>query len=337
MASNANPKLVGGFVIGAVGLLVLTVALFGSGNMLEKRPRAGTYFEGSVSGLDVGAPVTYQGVRVGEVKAIHLEVDSANLTTRMPVEFEFTPGKVTWTDGPLKPAEYGRLLEKGLRAKLVSQSLVTGQLAIELGNYPGTPARTFGGLPSGVLEIPSLPSDLETLKRALTDLPLDEIAGSMVLVLSQLNKLLAEPGWRDSAVALAGGLEQFQVLMSTLNQRSGPLLGDVANVTKETGTAVSMLRLDLHDALTELRSTLGKVDAEVRPVGLRAQAAAAAAEKAFQQADTTLRTVNAALDPRSPLRGNLDQTLVNLSLATKSLRSFADQLERSPNILITGR
>lgn len=337
MASNANPKLVGGFVLGAVGLLVLAVALFGGGNILEKRPRAGTYFEGSVSGLDVGAPVTYQGVRVGEVKAIRLEVDSVSLATRMPVEFEFTPGTVAWTDGPLKPAEFGRLLEKGLRAKLVSQSLVTGQLAIELGSYPGTPAHTFGGLPSGVIEIPSVPSDLETLRRALTDLPLEEIAGSMVLALSQLNKLLAEPGWRDSAVALAGGLEQFQVLMTTLNQRSGPLLGDVASMAKDTGTAVSMLRLDLHNAITDLRGTLGKIDSEVRPVSLRVQAATVAAERAFQQADSTLRTMNAAIDPRSPLRSNLDQTLANLSLATKSLRSFADQLERSPNILITGR
>ena len=75
----------------------------------------------------------------------------------------------------------------------------------------------------------------------------------------------------------------------------------------------------------------------MKPLSARVTAAAAAAEKAFRQADTTLRTVDAALDPRSPLRSNLEQTLGNLSVASRSLRSFADQLDRSPNILITGR
>ena len=337
MAAKANPKVVGGFVLGAVALLVATVALFGGGNLLTKRPRAGTYFQGSVAGLDVGAPVTYRGVRVGEVKSIRLEVDTETLQARMPVEFEFLPGAVQWQDRTLQANEYPRLIEKGLRAKLVSQSLVTGQLAVELNYLPDTPATLVGGLPASVVEIPSVQSDLEALKTTLGNLPLDQIAASMVRVLSRADELLSEPEWKSALVALAGGLEQFGQLMGTANEQSGPLFSDLGRIAKESEGAIVALQVELKAASADLRNVLGKIDGEVKPLSFRMQSAAAAAEKALRQADTTLRTVDAALDTRSPLRSNLEQALANLSVASKSLRSFADQLDRSPNILITGR
>lgn len=337
MAAKANPKVVGGFVVGAVALLVAVVALFGGGNLLVKRPRAGTYFEGSVAGLEVGAPVTYRGVRVGEVTSIHLEVDSKTLTPRMPVEFEIIPGVVQWSDRPLQPDEFRRLIDRGLRAKLVSQSLVTGLLAIELNYYPDSPAVLAGGLPRGVTEIPSVRSDMETLRSTLSNLPVDEIATSLVQVLTRADALLSDPEWTAAIAALAGGMKQFEGLMETANARSQPLFGDMERAARETAEAITALQTDLHAAVGDLRDVIGKVDGELPPLSARVQAAAAAAERAFQQADVTLRSVNGAIDPRSPLRGNLDQTLGNLSAASRSLRSFADQLDRRPNVVITGR
>lgn len=337
MAAKANPKVVGGFVVGAVALLVAAVALFGGGNILAARPRAGTYFQGSVAGLEVGAPVTYRGVRVGEVKSIRLEVDSETLAARMPVEFEFIPGSVQWSDRTLRPDEFPRLIERGLRTKLVSQSLVTGLLAIELNYHPDTPALLVGGLPPSVPEIPSVQSDLESLKSTLANLPLEQIAASLAQVLSRTDTLLAEPEWRDVLITLAGGLRHFKSLMATANAQSKPLLEDVGGAAHDAREAIATLRGDLQLAVADLRGILGKVDGEVKPLSARVTAAAAAAEKALRQADTTLRTVDAALDPRSPLRSNLEQTLGNLSVASRSLRSFADQLDRSPNVLITGR
>ncbi len=337
MAAKANPKVVGGFVVGAVALVVLVVALFGGGNLLVKRPRAGTYFQGSVAGLEVGAPVTYRGVRVGEVKAIRLEVDSKTLTPRMPVEFEFIPGVVQWTDHPLRPEEFRRLIERGLRAKLVSQSLVTGLLAIELNYYPDAPATVVGGLPQGVTEIPSVRSDMETLRSTLSNLPLDEIATTLVQVLTRVDALLSGPEWKTAMVSLAGGLQQFEALMETANTRSRPLLSDVERTAKEAQEAIVALQQDMRALVGDLRGVVGKVDGEVQPLSARVQAAATTAEKAFQQADVVLRSVNGVIDPRSPLRGNLEQTMSNLSSASKSLRSFADQLDRRPNVIITGR
>lgn len=326
MAAKANPKLVGGFVVGAAALLVVVVALFGGGNLLASHPRGGTYFRGSVAGLMVGAPVTYQGVQVGQVRSIRLEVDNQTLDTRMPVEFEFLRGTVSWSDRPLNPGEYMRLVEKGLRAKLVAQSLVTGLLAIELGYYPDSPAALVGGLPGGVMEIPSVQSDLETLKATLEELPLSQIAASVLRVLGRLDGLLGAPELKDTMVALNAGLERFKDLMRTTDDRAGPMMDDIRRVTAEAGAAMAALR----ESVTVLSG-------EVRPLSARVQEAATAAERAARQAESTLRTVDGALDPRSPMRGNLEQTVASLAAAARSLRSFADQIDRRPNVIITGR
>ncbi len=337
MAAKANPKMVGGFVVGAVALLVIAVALFGRGPLLKERPHAGTYFQGSVAGLEIGAPVTYQGVRVGEVKTIRVEMDSATLQTRMPVEFEFIPGAIQWTDRPLHAEEYQRIIEKGLRAKLVVQSLVTGMLAIELGYYPHTPATMIGKLPPSVIEIPSTQSDLESLKATLGNLPLEQIATAALQVLTHLDTLLTSPELKDSVASAAGGLQQFEALMTTANQHSGPLLGDAVTLTKESQAAVNLLQANLQAAISDFQNLLRSVNSEVQPLSVRVQAAAVAAEKALKETEATLKTVDAAVDPRSPLRNNLEQTMANLSTASKSLRSFADQVDRRPNVLITGR
>jgi paraquat-inducible protein B len=318
-------------------LLVATLALFGGGNLLASHPRAVSYFRGAVAGLAVGAPVTYQGVRVGEVKSVRLEVDTSTLDARIPVEFEFFPDAVQWSERRLRSEEFQRLVERGLRAKLVSQSLVTGLLAIELGYYPEAPAALVGGQAASVVEIPSVQSDLETLKATLGNIPLDQVAASVLEVLGRVDALLATPELKDGALALARGLQQFETLMGTANERVGPLLGDVQDTVRGTGTAVTALQADLQAAVGDLRGLIDTVGGTVQPLGARVQGAAAAAERTFRQAESTLRTVDAALDQRSPLRGNLEQALANVALASKSLRSFADQLERSPNVLLTGR
>lgn len=326
MAAKANPKLVGGFVIGAAALLVVVVALFGGGNLLATHPRGGTYFSGSVAGLMVGAPVTYQGVQVGQVTSIRLEVDNRTLDARMPVEFEFIRGTVSWSDRPLEPGEYTRLIEKGLRTKLVAQSLVTGLLAVELGYHPDSPATLMGGLPEGVMEIPSVQSDLETLKATLEELPLSQIAASVVRVLGRLDALLGAPELKDTVVALNAGLARFEGLMRTLDAQAGPMMDDVRRVAVEAGSA-----------LVALRETATVLSGEVRPLSVRVQEAATAAERAARQAESTMRTVDGALDPRAPMRSNLEQTIASLAAASRSLRSFADQVDRRPNAIITGR
>ena len=70
MSKRANPKIIGGFVIGAIVLIIAGVIVFSSGQLFIKKPKVIMYFKGSVKGLNVGAPVDFKGVQVGKVTEI---------------------------------------------------------------------------------------------------------------------------------------------------------------------------------------------------------------------------------------------------------------------------
>src|SRR5512147_2002724 len=99
MSKQANPKLIGGFVLGAIALLVAGLLVFGSGKFFTRRLPVAMYFEGSVSGLDVGAPISFRGVKVGEVTKVFLRYDPSANSLVIPVLAELTPERVTFA-GP---------------------------------------------------------------------------------------------------------------------------------------------------------------------------------------------------------------------------------------------
>ena len=99
-----------------------------------------SFFEGSVAGLRVGAPVTYRGVRVGEVKAIDVRFNPNEQDTVIQVGMELFPETVTLTGGgaPLKDEDLvPDLVRRGLTARLVLESFVTRLLSVDLDFRPG--------------------------------------------------------------------------------------------------------------------------------------------------------------------------------------------------------
>ena len=67
MSKRPNPALVGAFILGAVALAIVAITVWGSGRLFERRYKYLCYFPGSVHGLQIGAPVKYRGVAIGEV------------------------------------------------------------------------------------------------------------------------------------------------------------------------------------------------------------------------------------------------------------------------------
>ena len=118
---------------------------FGSGLFHEKRLRAVSFFNGSVAGLRVGAPVTFRGVPVGEVKSLGVRVmpDGQSI---IQVNMELVPGMVAvyGADRAEREANVPALVKRGLTAKLVTQSFVTGLLNVELAFRPGAAVSSLG-------------------------------------------------------------------------------------------------------------------------------------------------------------------------------------------------
>src|SRR5512135_2175768 len=122
MAKQASRMMIGGFVVLAVIIMAASLVVFGSGKFFKKTNKYVLYFDESVKGLNVGAPVLFQGVPVGSVTSIILEADIEKMKTRIPILIEIEPDRFRVPAGERdyhKVAE--RLIEKGLRAQLVMQ------------------------------------------------------------------------------------------------------------------------------------------------------------------------------------------------------------------------
>ena len=130
------------------------------------------YFEGSVSGLAPGAPVTFQGLKVGQVTSVGLEYDNATDMIRAPVRFEMEPERIGGAQAAQQrgPVENARLLvARGMRAQLQSANILTGQMQVALEVIPdAAPAELR--VEGNVLVLPTVPGQIAGAMAAVTQL-----------------------------------------------------------------------------------------------------------------------------------------------------------------------
>jgi paraquat-inducible protein B len=211
--SKASPALIGGFVIGALALIVIGLLVFGGAGWLTHRAKYVAYFPGSVKGLRVGAPVDFRGVTIGQVTDIKVMFDLAEVRAQIPVIIEIDASQIVMT-GPVQIStsrqNAERLVKAGFSAQLQSQSLLTGLLFVNLDFRKGAEARLVGG-DQPYPEIPTVPSELEQLQQSAGD-----VASELPGLIKNLNQLLttvdaelqASKGNFQSIVADVAGVAQ---------------------------------------------------------------------------------------------------------------------------------
>jgi paraquat-inducible protein B len=330
---RANPTVIGAFAVGAIGLLIVAAFVFGSGKIFSTRPRAVVFFQGSLQGLNVGAPVNLRGVQIGTVSDIRLDLDVKTMQPSVPVYLAFDTDRFALTDLPsaaLKGQQPLKIaIANGLHARLTTQSLVTGQLLVELDLDPEEPRNLVGADPS-TIEIPTSQSDIEKLKRALMELPLAEIADKALLLLSHADQVLSSPEipkLLESLVALAGNANG---LVSDTRSGVGPVIDDVretARASREALGAAQQAMLKMETTLTTANQVMAS---DVREAVKTATAALQRAEKVMTDADSLIAA-------SSPQRYDLNEALKNLTATSRSLRLFSDELQRRPNAMLMGK
>jgi paraquat-inducible protein B len=184
--------VVGTFVLVALGLALAAIVVLGSFRFRDERLHCVAFFPGSLYGLDVGAPVTFRGVTIGQVSAVRIGFDPQAKNYFIPVHLaiEQTPD-LAGNGGPGRGpkalrATLEQLVGQGLRAQLKMTSLLTGKLYIDLALHPGSEARVQGRDPD-LFEVPTLPSGLEQITRKLESLPLSDILSKVAVALDGIN------------------------------------------------------------------------------------------------------------------------------------------------------
>jgi len=322
MSKQANKTMIGAFVVGAVVLVVGGVLMFGSGKFLKKRIPYVMYFDSSVKGLDVGASVVWRGVKIGTVTDVLLRADPIALTVEIPVFIEVEPDRmerVGEVSVKRTPGESMRLLiEKGLRAQLQMQSLVTGKLMVELDYHPDKPAQLRGRDPDYV-EIPTIETDLAELAQKIEKVPIEEIFNKLHSAVDGIEKVINSPELMEAITSFNDTLDDVEKLIEDVNRHVDPLL----TATEET----------VRDAQGLVRN----VDGRVGTLAASADDAIKSAAVALDQANETLKSVEDSAGDDSTLYFEVNSALMEISAAARSIRLLADYLNQHPESLLRGK
>lgn len=247
-----SKKKIGLFLMTGIVIFVLVMGYFLKDKFfIDYSKQAVMYFDESIKGLNVGAPVVFKGVEIGKVSKIDLIETGTGLDFRIPVYAQFNNNVITKSKD--KKFILDGLIEKGLRARLTTQSYLTGQLMIELEMLPGTPLVFKAPVPN-LFEIPTTLSPLGELSKGLQSVPLKQ------------------------------SVEKFNYFFDTLNAQMPLILPEMQKLIKNANKLVT---------------------------------------------DNTKGS--------SEVVRNLNKTLIDLDMAAKSLKNFADYIEQHPDALLKGK
>ena len=217
------------------------------------------------------------------------------------------------------------MIKRGLRAKLELQSLVTGQLQIELDYMPDTKARLVGGK-TKYAEIPTVPSTLSKFAKDLEQIPIQEIGHRVSAVLAGIEKFMDNPELGQSVKNLNQTILDLQKLVKDVGSHVDPLLG---SATAAIGHA--------DELVLNVNKQIDPLAADVKKTATAITGAADAARPALKEAGRALANIAALTAKGSEERRHLDSTLKELQAAARSIKVFAEYLERHPEALIRGK
>jgi len=370
--NKANFAKIGFFVLAGAALIVLAIGIAGARTFNKKVVEAETYFAESVTGLDLGSPVKYRGVPVGEVKRIGFVYSEYgkrkdDLLTQagarqILVVMALEPERFGLLGDQTADKVLRTLVQQGLRVKIASSG-VTGLSFLELDyfaqpsdvveDYPLTwqPANPF---------IPSTPSTMTNLKRAVDDVFVklsaidlralgDEMLVTLYLLQNTLNKT-------DVAALSAEATKLLSELRET-NRSVKKLLDapELAALPADLGATLESARR----VATGIETNILPLATSLRQIASRADGLLGNANDLIDNADRFIGNADRLLTTNSPVVGEivgaLNQTAQTLNRTTlaqqgtlgeliQSLRTAAADLERlagemraNPSALLFGQ
>ncbi len=334
MSKPSNPTLIGSFVLGAVALLVVAVLLFGGAALFASKRTLVSYFPGSVQGLREGSSVVLNGVRIGYVKEIRLqgELKPGNaMEMLVQVTMEILPSSFElYSNGSalsvesraqMSPQQY---VDAGIRAKLATESFVTGQLLVELDFRPDTPAVLRARTKGGPVEIPTIPGDVQQiLQRVQTffanlseQIDVDTLAKDVQGILNGLNELANSPDLRSM---LAGGSKLTNDDLPRLTSSLERTLTDLQGATKDARELVQHVDKQVDPLMSDLLPAIRRLDSTLKST------------------EATLQSVSGHLREDSALSLEVRSTLQDVQSMSDAATALLQYLDEHPEALLRGK
>ncbi len=331
MSKPVNPYSIGAFLVGSLILIISAILVFGGGQLLKNKSQYVIYFDSALNGLNVGAPVKLQGVQIGMVKEISIELDQNATRISKPVIIEIDSEKVLDFGGhPLKVASSleqrqknaQQLINAGIKAQLQTQSILTGLLYVELNFYRNEPLNLTGLNYKDLPELPAVPSTADQIKNTADEiitkfrqLPIEDIVKDLAATLKEIREIAVSDELKKNRAVLAKTLDETEKLVASLNQNLTPLL------------------INMRGTVVDTRVMVQDFTHEMRPVLLSTERTLNTATDVLKESKQSLASVEALTASDAPLW----QSLESLRDAANSTKTLTDYLERHPDSIIYGK
>lgn len=187
MIKQPNMKLIGIFITASCLILLLLLGYLLKSTFTNHDIPIVMYFDESVKGLDVGAPVLFKGVKVGEVTSVKIKSNYDTMKFMIPVYAKIYNDETLSEGSKVERRNLDILIKDGLRARLSVNSMITGQLLIELDFFPQTEV-VLHEHAHKKFEVPTIDSPFAEFSKCLQVIPITQIAQEIHSVTQAMEK-----------------------------------------------------------------------------------------------------------------------------------------------------
>ena len=235
-------------------------------------------FAGAARGLEPGAAVEINGIRIGAVRSIALDYDAAARRFVVATEVLLQPEALPPVEGrrARTPDEtlvaIDALVRAGMRARLGSTRPLGGEAVVTLAMLPEAPAATLGRAGS-VPEIPTGPSRADEVADRVQDLlerlsraPVEQMIADLQEAMAALKALATGPELREPLVEL-------RTQIARLGARTDPILSSLNETVRGANRTIASLDRQLGDRspmIAEIHALLRELNGAARAMRLMA-------------------------------------------------------------------
>ncbi len=323
MSRRANPTTIGLFLIGGLVLAVLAVAMLASNAWFQRRTTFIAFFPESVNGLENGAPVKFQGVPVGSVTAIMIEINQQDKTFQVPVKFDIDLPRLTTHLGTYvnlaDTVVLRQQIQNGLRAQLQMESIVTGLLYIELAYRTDSTPPRLANASDEFPEVPTSPSLMAAIGGGA-----GSVLSEVMRILNRVNDMLADFNTVEINRAVVQSANAVEELVSSPEIKAA--LKEIPGVTRQ-----------LNQTMAEVQRLATRAEAAIDPMQTQITGASTEAIATLQSLRKTLDETHGLLSADAGPGYALQGALTSLREAADALRLLISSLEQNPDMLLRGK
>jgi paraquat-inducible protein B len=319
MSNSKNTSFaIGAFIVGAIALIFIALLFFSGGRFFSEKEKVIMYFEGSVQGLQVGAPVKLKGVELGQITDIQINFQNDNKTIVNAVTADLVLKRINSKGTRINREFFDEAIKNGLRAQLNFQSFLTGLLYVELDFYPDTQVKLYG-LQNDYRELPTVATQFEELSKSFAEMDIKGMVTHIDEFAIELNKIVKSG--------------EIQTTIKNINNAAV----SIGKTSNNVDVQIAQLSKNIEKTRLEIDRLLAELNTRTPEIADSIDKSLKDLSYSLEQVNKTAASIDGTFSEDAPLINQLNSTLNEVSRSAQAFRNLTETLEQQPESLLRGK